>query len=59
MSYPRLEYRAMEKMEFTQIELITPCPHAAGIITRSRLTRNCGGVRTGCAVFTIEPEGSG
>lgn len=56
MSYPRLEYSDMEKIEFTQIELITPCPHKAGIITRSRLTRNCGGVRTGCAVFSNEQE---
>ena len=53
------EHDWMKEGDFTQIELITLCAHAAGIITRSRLTRHCGRVRTGCAIFTIEPKVSG
>lgn len=58
---PRMSYLSshdfyMNTADFTQMELITLCAHAAGIITRSRLTRNCGGVRTGCAVFSNEQE---
>ena len=45
MSHPLAEYQPMFKGNFTQMELITPCPHGAGIITRSLLTRLCGRVR--------------
>ena len=51
-----LEDEWMKEGDFTQIELITPCPHKAGIITRSGLTRLCGRVRTGCAFFSNEQE---
>jgi hypothetical protein len=54
-----LEHDWMKEGDFTQIELITLCAHAAGIISWSRLTSHYGRVRIGCAVFTIEQEGSG
>ena len=39
------EYGSMKGSDFTQIELITPCPQGAGIITGSGLTRFCGRIK--------------
>jgi len=41
------EYGSMKGSDFTQIELITPCPQGAGIIRRSGLTRFCGQIKRG------------